>query len=288
MAWKYLKNIYRCKRWLTFMLLVFSCSAKNGINLSEKLLSIEEQIPLDTLRSKGLSKAQELRLKDLNKELLSLSKDIQEPLLQRSRYANRRQAIALIFMDYGMYHEARLYFNAAIDYEGNNATLFYYRALCSAWLMKNSIEGEKRSNYLQQAIWDYQRSLEIKSDYTDSLYGLAVLKLFEQQDYTETAQLLDRYIAKRNISKKASPRPRAKTLREAQRIANNYGQSPKNKDISALFIRAQAAYGLGQLNEAASFYDWAASAAISSEVRKRAEQLKSQVLQGNNYRVETQ
>ncbi|MEM9423492.1 MAG: hypothetical protein AAF975_01730 [Spirochaetota bacterium] len=272
-------------RWLGIGgLLLSSCSAQSGDFLGEQLLGIEEQISLDVLRDKGLTMVQELRLKDLDKELRALSKDIQEPLLQRSRYANRSQAVALILINYGMYAEARRYLDAAIEYEGNNTALFYYRGLCSAWLMKNSIEAERRSVFLQQALSDYGRSLEIKADYTDALYGLAVLQLFEVEDYEAAASFLDRYIASRKIKKKAGRPPKAKTLRDAKRLAKEYGSGAGSKDINAVLMRAQAAYGLGRLNEAAGFYDWAALIAVSPEVRERAEKLKNQVLQQNHYR----
>ena len=281
---KFLKD--KSNWWLAHMFVFLSCSAPSRGNLEEQLLGLEQQVSVDLLREKGLTKAQELRLKDLGKELRSLSKDIQKPLLQRSRYANRNQAIALILINYGMYTEARHYLDEAIEYEGNNSALFYYRALCSAWLMKNSIEPEQRRAYLQQALWDYDRSLDIQQGYTDSLYGLAVLKLFESQDYQAAAELLDRYIAQRNISKRAAATTKAKTLRGAQRLAKEYGRNANSKDINALFMRAQAAYGQGRLDEAASFYDWAASVAISSEVRERAEKLKNEVLQQSHYRLD--
>ncbi len=288
-----MKRIY--KKWKLALVVIslgflpLNCSSQDAGILEEQLLSIEYQNPVAMLRDAGLSKTQEQRLKELSKELRALSKDIQKPLLQRSRYANRSQAIALIFMDYGIYAEARRYLDKAIEFAGNNAALFYYRGLCSAWLMKNSIEAQERRAYLQQAQWDYEHSLEIKADYTDSLYGLAVLKLFEDQEYERAAELLDRYIAKRNISKKVAQSQgavpeKARTLREAQRRAKELGNMASSKDINALFMRAQAAYGLGRLNEAASFYDWAGAAAISAEVRARAEELKDQVLQQNKYR----
>ncbi|WGK68735.1 hypothetical protein P0082_09630 [Candidatus Haliotispira prima] len=285
--------------WVLLSILLLSCSGRNAfdgpVRPEEQLLSIEEQNPVAMLREKGLSKSQEQRLKALAKELKVLSKDIQKPLLQRARYANRSQAIALIFMNHGMYREARRYLDKAIEFEGNNATLFYYRALCSGWLMKNSIDGDERIVYQGQAEWDYERSLEIKPDYTDSLYGLSVLKLFEEQDFEEAARLLDRYIAGRNIRKQAAQargedpgrRKKARTLREAQRQAKELGNIAGSKDINALFMRARAAYGLERPNEAAGFYEWAGAVAISQEVREHAEQLKNRVLQENEYRADT-
>ena len=280
---------FLCIVWILF---VFSCAGENnGRPVAEQLLGIQEQISVDSLRAKGLTKEQELRLKDLNKTLNSLSKKIQQPLLQRLKYANQNQAVALILLRYGMYTEARRYLDMAIEHEGNNAALFYYRALCSATLMKNNVEEKQRSLYRQYALMDYQRSLEIEPDYTDSLYGLAALRLFETPDYEAAARLLDRYIARRNISKQALPiatgGQKAKTLREAQRRAKKYGSAASTKDINALLMRARAAYGLGRLNEAASFYDWVGSIAISGEIRKRAQELKNQVLQQNNYRSGT-
>ena len=118
-----------------------------------------------------------------------------------------------------------------------------------------------------------------------------MLKLFEEQNFAAAAGLLDRYIAQRNIAPQngnnslgGSPIGKAKTLREAQRRAKKARSPSKSQDVHALFLRAQAAYGLGRLNEAASFYDWAAGAAVSVEMRNRAEQLKNEVLRQNNYR----
>ena len=267
--------------------LVLACRSEGRNALAEQLLGIEGQVPVAQLHEKGLSEPEEQRLRDLLKQLRRLDRDIQKPLLQRSRYASHNEAIALIFMNYGMYEDARWYLDQAIAQQGNNAALFYYRGLCSGWLMKNSIDVEVRAGYLKQARWDYERSLEIQPDYTDSLYGLAVLKLFEEQDFAAAAGLLDRYIAQRNISRKSSSFGKAKTLREAQRRAKASRNLSKSKDVKALFMRAQAAYGLGRLNEAASFYDWAAGAAVSNEMRNRAEQLKNEVLRQNNYRSTT-
>ena len=271
-------------------LFVFACRGEGRTALAEQLLGIEGQVPVALLREKGLSGPEEQRLRDLFKQLRRLDRDIQKPLLQRSRYANHNEAIALIFMNYGMYEEAKRYLDQAIAQQGNNAALFYYRGLCSGWLMKNSIDAGVREGYLEQARWDYERSLEIQPDYTDSLYGLAVLKLFEEQDFAAAAGLLDRYIAQRNIAPQNSASAfsgKAKTLREAQRRAREVRNLSKGKDVNALFLRAQAAYGLGRLNEAAGFYDWAAGAAVSVEMRNRAEQLKNQVLQQNSYRATT-
>ena len=283
---------------LGLLFLVSACRGKGENALAEQLLGIEKQVPVAQLRERGLNGAEEQRLRDLLKQLRRLDRDIQRPLLQRSRYANHNQAIALIFMNYGMYADARQYLDQAIAQQGNNAALFYYRGLSSGWLMKNSIDVRAREGYLEQARRDYERSLEIQPGYTDSLYGLAVLKLFEEQDFAAAAGLLDRYIAQRNIAQKnvnnaknslgSSSVGKAKTLREAQRRAKKAHSPSKSQDVNALFLRAQAAYGLGRLNEAASFYDWAAGAAVSVEMRNRAEQLKNEVLRQNNYRSTAQ
>lgn len=282
-----MRNTMKQSRWTKIQFVILpalliaalsSCSnPSREAELAREMLGIELQQSSGNLQQ--LSDQEQQRMKDLEKELLKISKRLQNAIVEGSKLANRQQAVGLIYLKYGMYLQALQAFDNAIQVQGNNPSLFYYRGLIYSLMMKNTNQDSLQEDYLSKAEHDYQRSLDIKDSYEDSLYGLGVLKLFERQDYAAAANLFDRYIANRKISRSAarSPQPN-RSLREAQRRAKEEGAPVGSKDINALFMRAQAAYGLGNLDEAASFYDWIIQSSWQPQIKEEAQKLKNSVL----------
>ncbi len=120
------------------------------------------------------------------------------------------QSLGIRYLDEQMYGKAYEAFQQALQFYPNNASLYYYIAICAGYIANKELdynaEGKavadnKRLNYLKLAESAYRTSLKVDQKYYKSMYGLGVLYVFDlaasdsSVDYAELAvPLLEQYV----------------------------------------------------------------------------------------------
>jgi tetratricopeptide (TPR) repeat protein len=112
------------------------------------------------------------------------------PLLQ--------QALALGYMDRGIYSEALRHLEQALKIFPDNEILHFYAGLCSARFGKSIVAVDRaaeRARWYATAEAYYRRAIELYPDYADALYGLAILLVYELVRLDEAEDLLERLVS---------------------------------------------------------------------------------------------
>ncbi len=156
------------------------------------------------------------------------------------------EALALGYIDKGIYGEALRYLEMALEVYPDNELLHYYSGLCSAKMGKAMIgDADRRGSWLKLAEQYYRRAIELYPGYSQALYGLAILFVYELSRPSEAEPLLVKL-----------------TTIESQ-------------NIDALFLLANVYYQLGRYDEAIQQYETIERVSkISERVEKAGENKK--------------
>jgi len=164
-----------------------SCGSKD-----EKILK-----DLEMTESASASENGELsrkRIAELKKGIEEYKKEVDRTVKATVEIGIYYRMVALEFMKLKMYGKAYEYFDKAIDYYPENEVLFYYAGVCIARMGKAEMDsGEARRMYQKAAVY-YKRAVELRNRYTDALYALSVLYLFELDKPEEAIPLLERIL----------------------------------------------------------------------------------------------
>ena len=105
------------------------------------------------------------------------------------------EALALGYIDKGIYGEALRYLEKAIEIYPDNELLHYYSGLCAAKMGKAMIRDEKiRASWFELAERYYTRAIEIYPGYSQALYGLSILLVYEMGRPSEAEPLLTKLL----------------------------------------------------------------------------------------------
>ncbi|MGI5173358.1 tetratricopeptide repeat protein [Treponema sp. OMZ 840] len=105
------------------------------------------------------------------------------------------------YLDNRMYGKALDAFKSAAQYHPDNQNLYYYIGVCAGYMAKSELDfssavsAKQRNSYLLLAESAYMRALELEPRYVRSLYGLAVLYVFEMNMSEKAVPLLERLLA---------------------------------------------------------------------------------------------
>jgi tetratricopeptide (TPR) repeat protein len=168
-------------------------------------------------------------------EIDALKKDLAERKLQRdlpsavpSEAVLLDEALAVGYMDRGIYREALLHLEKALEVFPDNEVLHFHAGLCAARLGKSLIGAAKtseRERWYATAEAYYRRAVEIYPAYADALYGLAILLVYELNRLEEAESLLERLI------------------------------TVETQNTDALFLLAYVYYSLGRLQRSIEQYE---------------------------------
>jgi tetratricopeptide (TPR) repeat protein len=160
------------------------------------------------------------------------------------------ETLAYRFMDSKMYREALDYFNKAIEIFPENELLFYYSGLCSGKIAKSIIDNSGlRYDWLLKAEEYYKTAIEIYPFYSDALYAISVLYVYEF-----------------NLPEAAE-----------EYVLNLKNLEQENTD--ARFLLANIYYMTGRYDEALLEYNDILKIADSDEVRKNAIRNQEQIVE---------
>ncbi len=153
--------------------------------------------------------------------------------------------LATRYIDNQMYGEALTVLQEAIRYYPANQNLYYYVGVCAGYMAKAELDFNasgnttKRDNYLKLSESGYLRAIELEPGYVRSLYGLAVLYVFDLAEPAKALPLLEKLLT---IDK---------------------------KHVDAMFVLARAYYEDYQFEKAVAMYDLILS--ITGDVQKKAD-----------------
>jgi len=136
------------------------------------------------------------------------------------------ETLALGYIDKGIYGEALKYLEMALEVYPDNEILYYYSGLCSAKMGKAMIgDADKRESWLKLAEQYYRRAIELYPSYSQALYGLSILFVYELARPSEAEPILVRLT------------------------------TIESKNTDALFLLANVYYQLGRYDEAIQQYE---------------------------------
>ena len=96
-----------------------------------------------------------------------------------------------------MYGEALKYLEKALEfYPENDVIIFYLCAASSARLAKAKVNRPAAQELFQEAENYYLRALELDNNFSQALYGISVLYIFELDRISDAEPYLDRLLEK--------------------------------------------------------------------------------------------
>ena len=168
------------------------------------------------------------------------------------RQADAMKLLAQEYMRQQLYGPAFDVLQEAVDIQPENHILHYLAAASAGVIGKSQSDLVERDEILRRSERHYLRAIELEPDYTDALYGLAVLYAFELNEPLAAIAPLER-ILDRNES-----------------------------NISALFVLARSHVALGSLDDAVNAYDRIIEISPDREERERAERNRTLLLGGQS------
>ncbi|MDC7228561.1 MAG: tetratricopeptide repeat protein [Spirochaetales bacterium] len=137
----------------------------------------------------------EERIANLKKGISYYEKDAARTVKASKQIGIYYRMLALEYMSLEMYNEALKSIEAAVDYFPTSPMLFYYGAVCSAQMTQAVFDEVRADSYLDTAEQYYLRALQIDPGYTEALYGLSVLYIFELNRPLDAEPLLERLLS---------------------------------------------------------------------------------------------
>lgn len=141
-----------------------------------------------------------LTIDELKEAIKKYSDRVAETQLAMSQVGMWYRLLGTRYVDNKMYGEAMKCFQEALKYYPNNQNLYYYVGLCSGYMSHAALDFggtgsmEMKFNYLKTSEEAYKRAIEIDDRYTNALYGLAVLYVFELDESAKAIPLLEKLL----------------------------------------------------------------------------------------------
>jgi tetratricopeptide (TPR) repeat protein len=183
------KKGYACMRFLLslgfvcILLLQASCGSEKR-DYAERLSEFEPREYEDR-------EVTEEKIKELEQKISELKKDVERTIEATYDLAVYNKMLALEYIELEMYGPALEALRKAIEISPANRLLFYYAGVCSAQMSKSTNLETERKRYLEDAEFYYSRAIELKNNYVEALFGLAVIYVFELDRPLDAKGLLE-------------------------------------------------------------------------------------------------
>ena len=147
----------------------------------------------DEKREKEVVRSKE-KIEELKKEIAK-DQQIVDAKVQASVQMNvYYKMLTLEYLFLEMYGPALESVKKAIEMNPTNYKLVALAGVCTAQIGKSTGAISARNNYYLQAEYYYLRSLDLKEDYPDALYGLGVLYGYEMERYNSAKKYLEKLV----------------------------------------------------------------------------------------------
>jgi len=166
--------------------LIISCSETQSKTLN-RILKTES----GDYNNEKISKE---RIKELEDGIKEYSKDVDRVVKANAEIGVYYRMIALEYLDLKMYKLALENFEKSMEYYPSNPVLSYYAGLSEANIARAETSGIKSSVLFKQAEKYYIAAVRLKSDYSDAMYALSVLYLFDLDSPDKAKPLLEKML----------------------------------------------------------------------------------------------
>ncbi|MFP4152183.1 MAG: hypothetical protein ACLFSV_05015 [Alkalispirochaeta sp.] len=192
----------------------------------------------------------EERIAELREEIRRYEDAVEEMVQNYGRIASYQKLLAHELIQAEMYGPALEALERAMDLQPENPVLFYFAGVASARTARGHILDGEETRYLDTAERLFSEALELRPDYKDALFGMAVLLAF---DLNETERAVEY----------------SRRLFELE-----------TGDPSVAFLHANVLVRNGRIEEAIAIYDDLAGSAPGADQRQRARENRDALLGG--------
>ncbi len=203
---------------IIFSLFTFSCKNDNT-DILDRLYLMDQDESFN-----GVIEDDET-YRQLKKDISKYQKIIDEKVNSAEKLGTYYKLLGIKYTDYSMYDLALEAYEQALEIYPENPNVLYYAGVCSARLSKTAGNESEEIELITNAVRYYQASISINNRHSASMYGLAVLYIYELDQPQLAIELLETY----NNIQKSSMRGR--------------------------FLLASAYYSSGYTNEALDLYN---------------------------------
>ncbi|MFW5727459.1 MAG: tetratricopeptide repeat protein [Spirochaetia bacterium] len=233
---------------LSVVLVLMLSALLSGCNEAQKRI-LQRLMATESGQYAG-EEVDEERIAELKDHIKRFSDEVEQLVEDTGQLGIFYKMLALEFMDEKQYGPAREYFLKSLEIYPNNQVVQYYTGLVSAQTAgAQPTEAERRAR-LEEAAYHYERAAELKRNYFEALYALAVLYIHELDRPFEAEQYVQRALEVRPGSDKTK------------------------------FLLASIRVQQGRFEEAVEIYDEIAAETEDENMRARARENREQILGG--------
>ncbi len=180
------KNIF-----ILFLVLIsilfFSCNKTRAKTL-ERLLSGES----GDYQNEKISQE---RIEELERGIKEYSKDVDRVVTANAEIGVYYRMLALEYIDFKMYKLALENLEKSMEYYPTNPVLSYFAGLSKANIARAEVDSDKGLFLFHEAEAYYKTAIRLRQTYTDALYGLSVLYMFELYSPEDAGPLLEKILS---------------------------------------------------------------------------------------------
>jgi tetratricopeptide (TPR) repeat protein len=227
---------------LVFITILFSCNKTRAKTL-KRLLSTESGDYQDEQISKE-------RIKELEDGIKKFSEDVDRVVTANAEIGVYYRMLALEYIDFGMFKMALENLEKSMEYYPSNPVLSYYAGLSEANIARAETDEAKALALFLKAEAYYTAAVKLRSTYSEALYALAVLYMFDL-----------------NSSERARPL-----------IEKMLSLNPKNWDAMSLYARYNVE--IGNIDTAVELYNEISENAWDDKMKEQAAFNRDSLLAG--------
>jgi tetratricopeptide (TPR) repeat protein len=204
----------------------------------------------ETQRYEGEELSEE-RIRELNQGIKQYEEIVNRRVEASAQLGEYYKMLGIEFVRRDMYGEALKYLEKALEYYPENEVIFYLCAASSARLAKAKVnKPAEQERLFEEAENYYLRAIELDNNFSQALYGISVLYIFELDRISDAEPYVNRLLEK------------------------------ETKNTPAMFLLARVYVHQGRIEEAAAVYDAILDEAQSREEKERARENKEKLLEG--------
>ena len=173
---------------LIVLFLGFSGCKRENDTMLEELLTVEE----GEYKDKDVSSK---TIDELKEGIQLLEADIERTIEAGEQLVNYYRLVAVKYMAREMYGLAVPFFRKALDVQPTNRLVAYRIGVCIAQVAMSQSDVESRKGRFEEAERYYLYAIHLDPLYTDALYALSVLYVFELDRQDEADVYLERLVA---------------------------------------------------------------------------------------------
>jgi len=135
------------------------------------------------------------RIKELKDGIRKYSADVERVVKANAEIGIYYRMLALEYLDFSMYKLALENLEKSMDYYPSNPVLSYYAGLSKANIARSENDEAKRTALFHEAEAYYIAAERLRSNYSDAMYALSVLYMFDLYSPEKARPLLEDLIS---------------------------------------------------------------------------------------------